>query len=107
MGNETNRTAQNEEAVQNTHAEVVLCLLRRESAAVSEKVNKADGNASVNIQDQVILLGSGDSLDSDRIIEQLVRSEVLRHEFLNKLHSEIGVVSGLDSVTDTRDYHDC
>ncbi len=103
MGNQTNGSTQDEETVQNTHAEVILSLLWRERATVAEKVYKADGNTAVHVQDQVVLLGGGDSLDGDGIVEELVGSEVLHDELFDKLNTEIGVVSRLDSVTDTRD----
>src|SRR5690242_17321372 len=56
MGNQTDGPAQHEQTVENTHAEVVLGLLRRESTTVADKVNEADSNAAIHVQNQVVLL---------------------------------------------------
>ncbi|KAI6751769.1 hypothetical protein HG531_006465 [Fusarium graminearum] len=102
MGNKTNASAEDEETVENTHLEVVLSLLGRESTAVADKINEANSNATVNVENEVVLLGSGDSLNSKGVVEKLVAGEVVEDVLLNKLDTEIGVVSGLDTVTNTR-----
>jgi hypothetical protein len=58
---------------------------------------------TIDVQDQVVLLRSGDSLNGDGIVEEFVGREVLHHVFLDQLDTQIRVVSGLNSVTDTRD----
>jgi hypothetical protein len=103
MGNQTDAATENEEAVENAHAEVVLRLFGREGAAVAEQVDKADGHATVDVEDQVVFLGGGDCLHCDGVVEQFVGGEVLGDEFLNELHAKIGVGSRFDAVTDTRD----
>ena len=84
-------------------AHVVLALLGGEGTAVAEQVDEADSDTAVNVQDQVVLLGGGDSLDSDGVVEQLGAGEVLLDELLDELDTEIGVVTGLDLVADTGD----
>jgi len=56
MGNETNASAQDEETVKNTHLEVVFGFLLREGTTAAEKINEADGNATIDVEDEVILL---------------------------------------------------
>lgn len=101
MGNQTNAASQNEQTVEDTHAEVVLGLLGGEGTAVAEEIDKADGNASIDVQDQVVLLGGGDSLDGQGVVEELVTGELGKDVLLDELDSQIGVVARLDTVTDT------
>ncbi|KAI6762874.1 hypothetical protein HG530_008854 [Fusarium avenaceum] len=103
MGNKTNASAENEETVEDTHLEVVLGLLSREGTAVADEIDEADSNAAVDVEDQVVLLGGGDSLDGESVVEELVAGEVVEDVLLDQLDTEIGVVSGLDTVTDTGD----
>jgi len=103
MGNKTNASAEDEETVKNTHLEVILGLLSRESTAVADKINKADSNATIDVENEVVLLGGGDSLNSKGVVEELVAREVVEDVLLDELDTEIGVVSGLDTVTNTRD----
>jgi len=51
VSNETDGAAQDEESVEHTHLQVVLRLLWRESTAVTHEIDKADGNATVDVQD--------------------------------------------------------
>jgi len=104
MGNQTDAASEDEEAVEHAHAEVVLRLFRGEGAAVAEQVDEADGHATVDVKDQVVLLGGGDRLHSDGVIEQFVGGEVLGDEFLDELDAEIRVGSRFDTVTNTRDW---
>ena len=103
VGNQTDRAAEHEQTVKNTHLEVVLSLLIGESTTIADKVNEADSNAAVDIEDKVVLLGCCDALDSQGVVEQLCAGEVLLDVFLNKLDTEIWVVTGLDPVADTGD----
>jgi hypothetical protein len=93
VGDQTDAATEDEEAVEHAHAEVVLRLFRGEGAAVAEQVDEADGHAAVDIEDQVVLLGGGDRLHRDGVVEQLVRGEVLGDEFLDQLDAEIRVGS--------------
>lgn len=60
VSNQTDTSAENEETVEHTHLQVVLSLLVGESTTVADKVNKADSNATVNVENQVVLLGRCD-----------------------------------------------
>jgi len=103
VGNQTDAATQNEQAIENAHAHVVLDLLGGESTAVAEQVNEADSNATIDVQDQVVLLGGGYGLDSNGVVEQLGAGEVLLNELLDELDTQVGVVAGLDLVADTGD----
>ena len=104
MGNETDRATEYEQTVEHTHLEVVFRLFRTEGAAVPEQVDEADGDAAVDVEDQVVLLGGSDGLDGDGVVEELGVGEVGLAELLDEGNAEIGVVAGLDTVTDTRDW---
>lgn len=103
VGNQTDATAQDEETVEDTHLHVVLNLLAGEGTAVAHEINEADSNAAVDVQDEVVLLRGGDSLDSNGVVEKLGAGEVLLDELLDQLNTEVRVVAGLDTVTDTGD----
>jgi hypothetical protein len=103
MGNQTDTSAEDEESVQDTHLEVVLGLLVGEGTAVADKVNEADSNATVDVEDEVVLLRSSHGLDSKGVVEQLGAGEVLLDVLLDELDTEIRVVAGLDPVANTRD----
>jgi len=106
VGNQTNGTTEHEQTVENTHLEVILCLFRGEGAAVAEEIDEADGDTAVDVEDEVVLLGGGDGLDGKGVVEEFGGREVLLDEFLDELDTEIGVVAGLDAVTNTGDYGD-
>jgi hypothetical protein len=101
VGNKTNATSEHEKSVEDTHLQVVLSLFSGESTRVAEEVNKGDSDTSVNVKNEVVLLGSCDSLDSNGVIQELVCGEVLGHVFLNQLDTEIRVVTRLDLVANT------
>jgi hypothetical protein len=103
MGNQTDGTTKHEQTIEDTHLHIVLGLLLREGAAVAHQVNEADSNAAIDVENKIVLLGGGDSLDSKSVIEELAAGEGLLNEVLHKLDTEIRVVSRLDSVTDTGD----
>jgi hypothetical protein len=103
MGNETDTSAKDEETVENTHLQVVLSLLGGEGTAVADKVNEADSNAAVNVENQVVLLRCCNRLDGERIVEQLGGWEVLLNVLLDELDTEIGVVARLNPVANTGD----
>lgn len=101
MGNETDTSAKDEETVKDTHLQVVLSLLLGESTTVANKVNEADSDAAVNVENQVVLLRCGHRLDGKRVVEQLGAGEVLLDVLLDELDTKIGVVTRLDPVTNT------
>ena len=103
MGNQTDRATEHEQTVEDTHLQVVLSLLGGESTTVTDKVDKADSNATVDIEDEVVLLGCCDALDGQGVVEHLCAGEVLLDVLLDELDAEIGVVAGLDPVADTGD----
>jgi hypothetical protein len=101
VGNQTNGATKDEQTVEHTHLEVVLGLLRGEGTAVAEQVNEADGDSTVNVEDEVVLLAGGDSLDGNSVVEELGGGEVGLAELLDERDTEIGVVARLDTVTNT------
>lgn len=103
MRNQTDRSSENEETVENTVVEVILGFLRVEGAAVAEKVDKADGDAAVNIQDQAVFLGGCDGFDSERVIEEFGAREMFLAELFDESDTQIRVVSGLDAMANTGD----
>jgi hypothetical protein len=105
VGNQTHATSEDEETVQNTHLHVVLSLLSGESTAVAHEIHEANSNATVDVEDEVVLLGGGDSLDGDGVVEQLGAREVLLDVLLDEFDTEIRVVAGLDTVTDTGNWN--
>src|SRR5271170_366515 len=68
VGNQTDTTSEYEETVENAHLEVVLGFFGRESTTVAEEINKADSNTAVDVEDQVVLLAGGDSLNRDGVV---------------------------------------
>lgn len=103
MGDETDASAEDEEAVEHAHGEVVFGFFGGEGAAVADEVDEADGDAAVDVEDEVVLLGGGDCLDGNGVVEELVRREVLDHVFLDQLDTEVRVGAGLDTVANTGD----
>lgn len=101
MGNETDRTTKDEQTVEDTHLEVVLGLLSSEGTAVADKVDESDSNGTVNVENQVVLLGGGDGLDSQSVVEERSAGEVGLDVLLDERDTEIGVVARLDTVTNT------
>lgn len=101
MSNQTNGATKHEETVKDTHPEVVLGLFAGEGAAVAEEINEADSDTTVDVEDEVILLGGGDGLDGEGVVEELGGGEVGLDELLDELDTKIGVVAGLDTVTNT------
>lgn len=101
MGNETNASAQHEKTVQHAHVEVIFGFFGAEGTAVAHKIDKADSYTTVDVQDQVVLLASGDGFDSDSVVKHLATGEALLDEFFDELNTEIRVVAGFYFMTDT------
>ena len=104
VGNQTNGATKDEKTVEHTHLEVVLGLLGGEGTAVAHEVNEADGDGTVDVENEVVLLAGGDSLDGNGVVEELGGGEVGLAELLDERDTEIGVVAGLDTVANTGDY---
>ena len=103
MSNQPDTASENEKSIEDTHVQVVLSLFWREGATVAEEVDEADGNTTIDVEDEVVLLGRGDSLNRDSVIQEFVRDKVLQHEFFDELHTKIGIGSRFDAVANTRD----
>ena len=103
MGNETDRTTEDEQTVEDTHLEVVFGFLGAESAGVAEQIDEADGNTTVDIEDKVVLLRRGNGLNGEGVVEELGGWESGLDELLDERDTEIGVVSRLNTVTNTGD----
>lgn len=91
MRNETDTPTEHEETVENAHAEVVFGLFGAEGTAVAEEVDETDGNAAVDVEDEVVLLGRSHCLDGNGVVEHLAAGEALLDELFDKLDTEIGV----------------
>lgn len=126
MTDESNASSKNEQSVQGTDLDVLIGFFAGESTAITEQVDEADGDASIDVQDELkrrgievseeprgvnkesetysILLGSGDLLNSQSVVEESVTGEVLGDVLLDELDTQIGVVDALDLVANTRDY---
>lgn len=103
MRNQPNTPAQHEEAVEHAHLQVLLGLLGGEGAAVAQQVDEADGDAAVDVEDQVVLFGGRDGLDGDGVVEELGAGEVVLAEFFDEGDAQVGVVAGFDAVADAGD----
>jgi hypothetical protein len=53
VANETNAAAKDEEAVQGSDPDVLISLLRGEGTTVTKEIDEADGNASVDVEDEL------------------------------------------------------
>ena len=106
MCNQTDTASEDEQTVQDAHAQVVFCLFGREGATVAQQIHEADSHTAVDVQDQVVFLRGCDGLDGDGVVKQFVGGEVLDDEFFDELNAEIGVGARLDAVTNTGDCED-
>ena len=106
VSNESDAPAEDEQAVEGTDPDVLVGLFGCEGAGVTEEVDEADSNASIDVEDERVLLRRRDLLDRERVVEQAVAGEVLAHVLLHELDTEIGVVHTLDLVADTADCSD-
>jgi hypothetical protein len=100
---ETNTTAEHEQPIQYTHLKIILRLLCAERTAVAQQVDKADSDAAVDVEDQVVFLGGCDGLDGECVVKELGGGEVFFDVVLHEFDAEIGVVAGFDAVTDAGD----
>ena len=103
VGNQTDAAAEHEQTVEHTHLEIIFGFFGRKGAAVAHEVDKADGDAAVDVEDEVVLLGGGDLFDGESVVKRLGIWEVLLDELLDKLDTKVRVVAGLDPVADTGD----
>ena len=103
MSNQANAPSQHKQAVENAHRQVIFSLFWAECAAVAHQINEADCNTTINVQNEVILLGRGDSLNSNGVVEHFAVREALLDEFFDQLYTEIRIVAGFDFVANARD----
>ena len=103
VGNQTDGATKDEQTVEHTHLKVVLSLFGGEGTAVAEKVDEADGDGTVDVEDKVVLLAGGDGLDGNGVVEELGGGEVGLAELFDERDTKIGVVARLDTVADTGD----
>ena len=83
MRNQTNAPAQHEQSVKNTHVQIVFGFLRTEGAAIPHQIYKADCDTAINVENEVVLLGGSDGLDSDGVVEHLAAGEALLDELFD------------------------
>ena len=104
VADEADAAPEDEETVEGANADVLVCFISAKGATVSQEINEADGNAAINVEDESVLLGSGDLLDGQSVIKQRVTGEVLANVVLDELNAQIRIVDALDLVADTADY---
>lgn len=102
MCDETDAPPQDEQSIKHAHLQVVFGLLGAKGAAIAHEVDEADGDAAVDVEDEVVFLGGGDGFDGDGVVEHFAAGESLLDEFFDKLNAEIGVVARFDFVADSR-----
>lgn len=83
MRNQTNTSTKHEQSVEDAHGQIVFGFLGTEGAAISHQINKADCNAAIDVENEIVLLGGSDSLDSDGVVEHLAAGETLLDEFFD------------------------
>ena len=83
MRNQANTPTKYEQSVEHTHVQVVLGFLGTEGAAVSHQINKANCDAAIDVENQVILLRGSDGLDSDGVVKHFAAGEALFDEFFD------------------------
>jgi len=100
---ETGRSSENEQTVESSTLQVVGSLLLGESTGSLQQVAERDGNGTIDVQDQRVLLGAGDRLDAEGIVEGRGGREVLLDIVDDEDDSQVRVGLGLDLVSDTGD----
>lgn len=103
MRDQTDTPTEHEQAVEDTHVHVVFGFLGAEGTAVPHQIDEADGDAAVDVENEIILLRCSDGLDGNSVVEHLAAGKALLDEFFDELDTEIGIIAGLDFVTDTGD----
>lgn len=101
MRNQPDTPTQHKQPVQHTHAEIIFSFFGAESAAVAHEVDKADGDAAVNVEDQVVFFRGRDCFDGDGVFEHFAAGEALLDEFFDELDPEVGVVARFDFVANS------
>jgi hypothetical protein len=79
------------EREEKAHLEVLSSLLSSEGARVLEEVAEENGDGTVDVEDEGVLLGGGDVLDGEGVLEHRGRGEVGEGEVLDELDTLVGV----------------
>lgn len=103
MSDQADAPSQNKETVEDTHLQIILGLFWTKGAAVAHKIDEADSDAAVNVENEVVLLGCCHCFNRNGIFEHFAAWEALLDKFFDKLYAEIGVIARLDLVANTRD----
>ena len=69
VGDQPDTSPEHEQTVQDAHGQVIFGLFGTESAAIAHEVDKADSYASVDVENEIVLLRSCHGLDGDGIVE--------------------------------------
>jgi hypothetical protein len=68
VSDETDGSTEDEETVEGTGLEVLGSFLPGEGAGAVEQVAEGGGDATVNVEDEGVLLGGGDGLDAEGVV---------------------------------------
>lgn len=101
--NETNASSEDKHPVERSGLDVRLGLVFGEAATVSKKIDKADRDAAVHVQDQVRFLTCGDTLRLKSIVQHSCLGEVVLGKLLHQGHALVRVVDGLNPVANAHD----
>ena len=104
MRDQTDTPTKHEQAIEDTHVHVVFSFLGAKGTTVPHQINKADCDAAIDIENEIILFGRRDGLNGNGVVEHLAVRKVLVDELFDQLDTEIGIVAGLDFVADTGDW---
>jgi len=85
-----------------TNLDVLIRFLASESAAIAQQIHEANCNATINVENKSILLGSC-HLHGKSIVKETKAQEVLPYILLDELDTQIRVIHALYLVSDTAD----
>ena len=83
MRDQTDTPTEHEQAVKDAHVHVVLGFLGAKGTAIPHQIDKADGDAAVHVENEVVLLRRGDGLDGNGVVEHLAARKVLLDELFD------------------------
>lgn len=93
MRDQTDAPAKNKQAVENTHVQIVFGLFGAEGAAIAHQIYEANGDATVDVEDEIVLLGRRDGFNRDGVVQHFAAGEALLDKLLDQLDAEIRVVA--------------
>lgn len=103
LTNEAYTSAKDKETVDGPDFDVLLRLFPREAPAIPEHIDKGTSDNSIDVENEIGLLGRRDLLDFQRVQHQGLGGETLEDVFLDQLDSHVRIVDGFDSVADAHD----